>query len=270
MGLIKEMREYGVFTAADVGTKAYGLIQLSCSGILVPKGFVLPHSVFLGDVRSVLRPIQQELVRTYEGLLAIRSSFVGEGEEGASFAGQLKSVIGIKAERFINAVIRVGASRKASGVNRYIRIAHTVTPKCAVLVQELVDSQVSGVLFTNHPITKASDEVVIESTFGHNSPLASGTVIPDLFVINRVTRRICFQKIGRKEYCVTYDCHGRLKQLRPSHSFASKWSLNQAQLLALLSVVQTVGGTPCEIEWTFDLNDKLYVLQKRAIARQQA
>lgn len=257
MPVLQELKAFAAYPVWEIGAKAYSLVKLSVAGVSVPRGFVLPCSIFEKDLEEILRTVQNELLDNYSGLLAVRSSFVGEDGRGGSFAGQFRSFVGVHPKDLADTVKRVALSGQARRVKEYAANAHVPLPKCAVLVQELINSQVSGVLFTNNPITGASDEILIESTFGQNEPLVSGAITPDLIVVKKGSRRICRKEMGTKEFFIYQD------PMRRVVDNTAKFSLGSKQLSILLTSVGLVDDAPSDIEWTFDFNNRVFFLQKR-------
>ncbi|MHC4392425.1 MAG: PEP/pyruvate-binding domain-containing protein, partial [Planctomycetota bacterium] len=127
-------------------------------------------------VSSPLPPeVRSALVASYEGLLgpnvpvAVRSSGTKEDLEGASFAGQYETFLNVRGEEaLIRAVKRCWASIWRNRVLQYAarRAGGALDLGMSVVVQEMVDAEVSGVLFTLNPLTGAENEVLIESVFG--------------------------------------------------------------------------------------------------------
>ncbi len=130
-------------------------------------------------------------------LVAVRSSATAEDLPSASFAGQQASFLNVKGiKNLIDAVKNCWASlyepraifyRKKNGVNR---------SSISVIVQRMVSSDKSGVMFTVNPTT-GEDNIVIEATWGLGEMLVSGSVEPDMYVVSR-DEKILSKKIGKK------------------------------------------------------------------------
>ncbi|WP_213535114.1 PEP/pyruvate-binding domain-containing protein [Paenibacillus sp. J45TS6] len=184
------------------------------------------------------------------GPIAVRSSAVGEDSEHQSYAGQYISCLNVASvEAIEKAIIAVRESAFSNRVKVYNeRFGITETPKMAVLLQKMVSSRVSGILFTQDPVSKA-DERIIEASWGLGESIASGHIIPDFFRLSR-SGQILEQRIGNK-----------------SDSCADRLCLDEIELqkLHLLATsCENVFGRKLDIEWAIDQN-KLYLLQCRPI-----
>ncbi|HII83925.1 MAG TPA: phosphoenolpyruvate protein kinase, partial [Methanobacterium subterraneum] len=159
-------------------------ISQGCSSIRnIIKSEELPSDMFL--------EINNKIMDLPDGYYAVRSSAVAEDLEDASFAGQLDSFLNIKKDGILNKVIECWASYWNDRAVKYRHdssIGHLDTELTsagiAVLVQKMVNANISGVTFTANPVN-GSNEVVIESTWGLGEAIASGIVTPDIFVLNR-------------------------------------------------------------------------------------
>jgi pyruvate,water dikinase len=126
-----------------------------------------------------------------DGYYAVRSSAVAEDLGDASFAGQLDSFLNIKKETILEKVVDCWASYWNDRAVKYRHdssIEHLNTEitsaGIAVVVQKMVDADVSGVTFTANPVD-GSNNMVIESAWGLGEAIASGIVTPDIFVVTR-------------------------------------------------------------------------------------
>src|ERR687894_488261 len=118
--------------------------------------------------------------------LAARSSAVGEDAHDASFAGQHLTCLNVpSAAEAVAAVseIRRSAHEGAALVYR-ARLGVTEPPRAAVVLQELVDADCAGVLFTRNPLD-AADELVVEAAWGLGEAVVAGLVTPDRFRLRR-------------------------------------------------------------------------------------
>ncbi|MBI3809724.1 MAG: PEP/pyruvate-binding domain-containing protein, partial [Nitrospirae bacterium] len=134
-------------------------------------------------------------------LFAVRSSSPEEDLEGASFAGCYETVLGVSPDRLEAALHTTFASCLDARIVAYKherRIDH-LAPRIAVVVQEQVASEVSGVGFSAHPHTGDPNQAVFESNWGLGETVVAGRVTPDHFVMNKPTRVILERRVGRKE-----------------------------------------------------------------------
>ena len=137
----------------------------------------------------------------------------------------------------------------------------------APVVQLMVNSDIAGVLFTAHPITHDTTEIVIESNWGLGESVVSGRSMNDFFVVDKESLGIKERRIARKNVMVTMDVgrgSGRLEQPVPP-ARASEPTLSEAQLaeLARASVgIENHFGFNIDMEWAYQ-DGVLYILQAR-------
>jgi len=265
---------------ATVGGKAANLMELQAAGFPVPSFVLLDTGEYrefvaanrldevIADALSrpadeasrmirtaFRRPIsaeqRQRIVDTAAPLLdrplAVRSSATAEDLPEASFAGQQDTFLDVRgADALLAAVVECWSSLWTERALTYR--AHAGVPSdgiaLAVIIQELVDAEVSGVLFTADPLTGHRGHSVIDAVFGLGEQLVSGQVIPDSFSVETRTRRVLERTV-----------HGQSP------------SLSDSQLTALTELgsrIERHFGQPQDIEWT-RVGDDLRIVQSRAI-----
>lgn len=235
----------------EFGGKASQLNLAIQHKLPVPKGFVISDSL-LHQVVSGEITLEKELhhVLNKLGPIAVRSSAVGEDSQHKSYAGQYISCLNVSSfqaiEKAIIAVRESAFSKRVKVYNERFGIAEI--PKMAVLLQKMVSAKVSGILFTQDPVSKA-DEIIIEASWGLGESIASGRIIPDFFRLSRAGQ-ILEQRVGNK-----------------TDPYANKLCLNEIELRKLHQLAtccENVFGRELDIEWAFD-QQKLYLLQCRPI-----
>lgn len=135
----------------------------------------------------------QSLLKTYPSV-AVRSSSVAEDLEGASFAGQYETYLNIKTnEEFLQAVKECWSSYFAARVTEYKEEMienEEEMPLMAVVVQGLIHSDISGVIFSENPVSGKTNEVMMTASYGLGEAIVSGLVTPDTFIVNKETYSI--------------------------------------------------------------------------------
>ena len=223
-----------------VGGKAAGLGEMVKAGERVPDGFCLTVESYLG------RDVPQEaLLDAYErlggGRVAVRSSATAEDLPDASFAGQQESFLDIEgADRLIEAVGLCWNSLHSDRAVAYRAAAGIDDAAMAVVVQRMVDPVVAGVMFTANPITGCRTEVVIDAAPGLGTAIVDGTVVPDHYVL-------------RHDVPATPNPDGCLDRVRLEQLRDAGWRL------------QRHFGSPQDVEWAFDAEGTLWLLQSRPI-----
>lgn len=222
-----------------IGGKAAGLAVLIAAGERVPAGFCLTTDAFEAG-----RIPREEVEAAYAALgedvpVAVRSSATAEDLPGASFAGQQDTLLDVTGlEDLLAAIETCWASLDSERALAY-RAAHGIEgSRMAVVVQTMIAPQAAGVLFTANPLTGTRGEMVVDAAPGSGAAVVDGTVDADHYVLGEV--------IGP-------DVEG---------------CLDRAQLTELRSVgrrIQEHVGAPQDIEWAYDADGVLWLLQSRAI-----
>ena len=137
--------------------------------------------------------------------VAVRSSATAEDLPEMSFAGQQDTYLNVVGEEaLLKAVVECWSSlwtARAIGYRQRNGVPHA-SVALAVVVQEMVESQASGVLFTANPLTGLRSETVIDATLGLGEALVSGQVEPDHYVVDPSDRQILSKTLGGKAIAI--------------------------------------------------------------------
>ena len=250
MATVQLFDEITAETLPLAGGKGGTLARLHQARYPVPDGLVILASAFAGDdlLPEAWEQVQAHLARhrrREEGLaLAVRSSALGEDSAHASFAGEFESVLGVRTDLEIREAIRtVRHSRHNERVWAYSQ-AHGLetTHDMAVVVQELVRAEISGVLFTADPVSGDRMHMVGSLVLGLGESLVSGETNARAFAFER-----------------------------PRGRYAGPDSLKQVsrRLCKLACRLERDLGGPQDIEWAV-AGGRLYLLQSRPITTLQA
>jgi len=201
-------------------------------------------------------------------LVAVRSSATAEDLPDLSFAGQQDTYLNILgAESLLEAVIRCWASlwtARAIGYRARNQISHADVA-LAVVVQQMVPSEASGVLFTVNPLTGKRSETVIDATLGLGEALVSGQVEPDHYVVASSRGVILGKTLGAKALSIQGQATGGT--IRLHQSAAARQALPDEQILALARLgqqAQAYFGSPQDLEWAW-AGGRLYLVQSRPV-----
>lgn len=265
---------------ARIGNKAWNLMQLVQNGFEVPPGIVLECGVYeellresgvSEEVESLLSGIEEDKISEISGrlreiagglrlrseiksgietflrpdrLYAVRSSGLLEDGESFSFAGLYESVLEVQGiDAVERAVIRCFSSLFSERILQYLKDhAMDVSKlKMAVIIQEMVEAEYSGVAFTVDPVSGRDTRMLIEMAEGLGERLVSGQVNP-------------------RQYF--YDW--KEKRFEEEENIPSEIPLREMGETFLR--IQKLYGHPCDIEFALK-EGKLHILQSRAITR---
>ena len=219
--------------------------------------------------------IAEEIGQSYGALddaaVAVRSSANAEDLPGLSFAGQQETYLNVQgADEVVAAVHKCWASlwtpqaisyRHQNGIDQG-------SVAMAVVVQIMVPSQVSGILFTANPATGERAEIVINASFGLGEAVVSGQVTPDTYIVDRETLRAKDTIIGPKAQQIVADGRQGTRLADVDEGSRGLSSLTDDMLRQLsktaVDIEKLYDGVPQDIEWAFVDND-LCLLQSRPV-----
>jgi len=200
--------------------------------------------------------------------VAVRSSATAEDLPELSFAGQQDTSLNVVGEaQLLKAVIDCWSSlwtARAIGYRARNAIPHEDSA-LAVIVQTMVPSEISGVLFTANPVTGLLSESVIDATFGLGEALVSGQVEPDHFVVDSPSGAIRSITMGEKKTSTRSKAGGGVESIQ--EEAAGQRTLSEDQVRKLVATGQRIQkeyGLPQDIEWAF-AGGELFLLQSRPI-----
>lgn len=200
--------------------------------------------------------------------VAVRSSATTEDLPELSFAGQQDTFLNVAgAGEVLAAVVNCWSSLWTARAIGY-RLRNAIPREAAalaVVVQAMVPSDVSGVLFTANPLTGLRSEMVIDAVFGLGEALVSGQVEPDHFVVEARSGRIVSAARGAKQVVTRAKPGGGVETI--SASAGGQATLGErelGQLAAAGRAIEAEYGAPQDVEWAF-AGGQLYLLQSRAI-----
>lgn len=201
--------------------------------------------------------------------VAIRSSATAEDLPEASFAGQQDTFLHVQGiDQVIEYVRKCWASLFEARAIFYREENDFEHSKVyiAVVVQQMVDSDKAGVMFTVNPST-GENVALIEGSWGLGESVVSGTVTPDNYVVNKDNNEILNIVISDKKTMFANDAEGTSVQVPVPEEKRNKRVLPDDELIELVEMgkrVQAHYGKPQDTEWAFH-NGNLFLLQSRPI-----
>ena len=224
---------------------------------------------------TIIPKIKSEITNNYnilsEGkpiLVAVRSSATAEDLPEASFAGQQETYLNIQgSEEVAKAVQRCWASLFTARAVYYRKKQGFDTGKvglCAV-VQKMVESDVSGIMFTADP-TGDKNKIIIEAGFGLGETIVSGSVTPDNYVVDKSTMSIATKKILKQEWMLIKDGKENVR-VNLGHGKSDVQKMSDEKIVELAQIGKRIEEhyqKPMDIEWAMQDN-VLYIVQARPI-----
>ena len=217
---------------------------------------------------EIAMAVEEHLVNELpEGALAVRSSAPGEDSEGASFAGLHDSFVGVSgAEAVIEAIRGVWASLWSDRALLYRRELgiDIDTSAMAVVIQELIDGAVSGIVFGVHPTDP--ELAVVESVYGLNQGLVDGTIEPDRWTLERATGLVVeHTPPGERRRLVAHGSETVVEEVPPEENTSSPLDEEDlARVFEAARASEELFGSPQDVEWTM-VDGRLVLLQSRPV-----
>ena len=219
------------------------------------------------------KEIQQLITDKYKSLgenvrVAIRSSATAEDLPDASFAGQQESYLNVQGiDDVLSKILKCYASLWGNRAVSY-RLHQGYDQTCvsiAVIVQEMVESEKSGVLFTINPLSQNTDEMQINASYGLGESVVSGRVTPDSYIVQK-DGKLLESTIGSKKTKIVYGSKDTI-EIAVDEDKRKARVLNDNELSELVNCglkIEKHYHMPMDIEWAVKDN-KVYILQARAI-----
>lgn len=200
------------------------------------------------------------------GRYAVRSSANVEDSKSKSWAGEFESYLNVPPKEILESIKKCWASVFSQRVVSYADSAEELLSiKMAVVVQQSIDSEVSGVCFTRDPLDEEEDDIRIEAIFGLGEFLVQGQVTPDRYVLERDSNIILEVFVHPQEKIYTTNKAGGTKIIATKPHYRQKLSGKEIKQLAILAQqIEKIYKGGQDIEWC-KRNGNLYILQSRPI-----
>ena len=201
--------------------------------------------------------------------VAVRSSATAEDGATASWAGELDSFLNTTGDQLLNNVQRCWASLFTPRAIFY-RIEKGFDKgkvSVAVVVQKMVNSDISGIAFSVHPVTEDPDKMIIEAGYGLGEAIVSGAVTPDNYVVSKQGFSIVDTYLSQQERKIIKLQGGGSEWIEVPTDKQELQKLPHDKIIELAKLVVKIEqhyGFPCDIEWAME-NDSLYIVQSRPI-----
>ncbi len=220
-------------------------------------------------------------------VVAVRSSATAEDSAVASWAGELETYLNTTRENVVDMVKQCWSSLFTPRAIFYRHekklIDHYVS--VAVVVQKMIQSDISGISFTVHPVTEDYDQMIIEAGFGLGEAIVSGQITPDSYVISKSEMSIIDINVGQqtkklvKSKLKTPHLNPPLKKGRTDdgENKSNEWidlgaegekqKLTGKQIIEVAKVCKKIEEHykfPCDIEWAME-GGNIYITQSRPI-----
>lgn len=202
--------------------------------------------------------------------VAVRSSATAEDSKTASWAGEMETYLNTTPKTLIGNVKKCWSSLFTPRALFYrhekkLLGSHILV---AVVVQQMIPLEISGICFTVHPVTKDKNHMIIEAGYGLGEAIVSGSITPDSYVIDKLAGRILDVNVASQKKMLTRTARGaEVRWIRIKKSLQQKQKLTNIKIVQLATLCQEIEKHyrhPCDIEWAYK-REKFYILQSRPI-----
>ena len=201
--------------------------------------------------------------------VAVRSSGIGEDAEGTSFAGMNETFTNVAGtEQLLTRVVDCWASLWGARSIFYRGDKDlTAEPAIAVVIQEMVPSERSGVMFTVDPSTGETDHIVIEAAYGQGEVVVSGQVEPDTYVVAKDGPRLLHARVGTQSFKIVRGADGEDERVELDPVEGGSRVLSDEEVVAVARIglaTEAHYGSPQDTEWAM-AGGRTYLVQSRPV-----
>ncbi len=233
---------------------------------------VVASVVMSDELRTAIVDAYCELSRrvgSTEPLVAVRSSATAEDLAGTSFAGMHRTLTNVRGPQAVVSAVNLCWQSVFEARALSYRAAQHVEgrPTIAVVVQVMVPAVSAGVAFSADPATGSSDTIVIEAAPGQGEVVVGGLVEPDTYTLSRSPLEVRAVHVGTKSHKVVAGASGD-QTVTLSAEEGNARVLTDDQVLAIARFVVDAEhhfGCPQDLEWCFDQQGVVHVVQTRPI-----
>ncbi|MFN3910154.1 MAG: phosphoenolpyruvate synthase [Candidatus Anstonellaceae archaeon] len=227
---------------------------------------------------AIPESIKSDIILSYKELckrkgrevyVAVRSSATAEDLPQASFAGQQATFLNVSGEMDVLQAVKDCWASLFEARSIYYRIQnhfdHLKVGLCAV-VQEMVQSEVAGVLFSVDPISQDINLISIDAAYGLGEVVVSGQVEPDHYLVNKQNYSITQKYISRQTWALAY-VNGKNEKVDVDEDMQEAQKLTNEQIIELAKIghkIEKHYGFPQDIEWAVE-EGIIYIVQSRPI-----
>ncbi len=228
------------------------------------------HVQSLISLGNMPEGIASEILETFTKLgclyVAVRSSASSEDGRSAAWAGQLETFLNTTRDNVIENVIMCWASLYSPRALHYsVKKGSLRVQSVSVLLQEMVQSDVSGIAFSVHPVTENTSHIIVEAGRGLGEAIVLGQIQPSTFVINKESREILSRNISDQSKMLICRPKGGNCWF-PVINDLRKYLTDEIllKLTETIIVIEKTYGYPVDIEWCLE-GSRIFILQCRPI-----
>jgi len=233
---------------------------------------IAAYSVMDSDAEIIKSKTAHELIHAGRDpmFVAVRSSATAEDLPQASFAGQQATLLNVKGnQNLLKAVKECWASLFTSRAI-YYRAKNNfdhMKVAIAVVIQKMVNSEKSGIMFSINPVTNNKNQILIEAIRGLGEAVVSGAVNPNTYLIDKTTKKIVEKEIPAQLFMLTRNAMGHNIKVNLDPEKQKSEVLNEKELEVLFRLAlksEQHYNFPQDMEWAIEKN-KIFMVQTRPV-----
>ncbi len=213
--------------------------------------------------------VKNEILNKFEELnlkdVAVRSSATSEDGKTSAWAGQLESYLNIQKQDIEKYIKKCWASLFSKRAIFYrLKKQEKTDILVSVIVQQMIQSEESGIAFSINPIDNNNEKIVIEAVKGLGETIVSGMVNPDTYQIDKKTMEIVDKKIGNQTKKIVCEEN---KNVTKNVIDGNIQKLSNEKIIKIAEEIKNIEkfyGFPIDVEWSIE-NNYIYILQCRPI-----
>ncbi|MGY5880975.1 MAG: PEP/pyruvate-binding domain-containing protein [Candidatus Thorarchaeota archaeon] len=244
------------------------LLEISVSLQEAVGNYLIPEDLSSEIVQS-FNHLQKNTENSEFGF-AVRSSATIEDRRDISFAGQAESYLCVMNEAgILESVKKVWQSAYSERAVIYLKTKDIPLKqvKMAVVVQEMMPVNISGVMFTANVVNNSTEEMLINATWGLGDSLVSGKIVPDTYILTKNPLSVIQRNLGEKEFTSQLEMNQPSLTPTPQRK-QSEYTLDDQTLFNIAEVgmkIESGMESPQDIEWCIRPDGGLVILQSRPI-----
>ena len=258
----------GLLEKADKSDDFEELLEISVSLQKVVEDYKIPENLEY-EISQSFSDLQKTTGNNEFGF-AVRSSATIEDRTDISFAGQAESYLCVMNEiDILGSVRKVWQSAFSERAVIYLKTKEIPLKqvKMAVVVQEMMPVNISGVMFTANVVNNSTDEMLINATWGLGDSLVSGKIVPDTYILTKNPLSVIERNLGEKEFTSLLEKNQPVLVSTPEHK-QSEYTLDDQTLFDIAEIgmkIESCMESPQDIEWCIRPDGGLVILQSRPI-----
>lgn len=221
------------------------------------------------DLIQIIADEYRSLFGEGEGIVAVRSSATAEDLPTASFAGQQDTYLNVQGlDQLLDKVKKCWGSLftpRAISYRTSKGFDHGKV-KLAVVIQRMINSEISGIMFTVDPNSELP-HIIIEAGYGLGEAMVGGKVTPDTYVVDKFHKKIINKRISRQQWKLIRNEKGEMVKEDVPSTKAEKQKLSDDEIIALAEIgnqIELHYDRPMDIEWCIEKGE-IFIVQARPV-----